>query len=135
VTGLCGYALTPRCPDCAFWSSRQLIFGTYGLDDLNELATQSLDLVQVHTRVAESDVSRSTESGSRDGAELAERYGFVLVRHLSYSRVGAAPAAVSDPAGVSAGLEILCPAGADCPYEQHRMIAEEEEGAQESVVA
>lgn len=63
--------------------------------------------------------------------------GFVfLVRRLTYSRPDALAEPVPEPAAKGAKLEMECPAGADCPYEQRRAIAQKEgEGANKKVVA
>ena len=56
--------------------------------------------------------------------------GFVVfVRRLSYSRTATVPAATSESAATAAGLEMECPAGADCPHEQRRVSSEEEDKA------
>ena len=54
--------------------------------------------------------------------------GFIyFVRRLSYSRPATAPAATSESAAIAANPDMVCPAGADCPHEQHRMVAKEED--------
>jgi len=55
--------------------------------------------------------------------------GFIyFVRRLSYSRTATAPAEKSEsPAMAAANPDMVCPAGADCPYEQQRMAAEKED--------
>ena len=57
--------------------------------------------------------------------------GFIyFVRRLSYSRTATAPAETAESATkaeTAANPDMVCPAGADCPHEQQRMTAEEEE--------
>jgi hypothetical protein len=57
--------------------------------------------------------------------------GFIyFVRRLSYSHKAAAPAETAEStatAETAANPDMVCPAGADCPHEQHRMAAEEED--------
>ena len=57
--------------------------------------------------------------------------GFIFfVRRLTYSRTTAAPAETAEStatAATAANPDMVCPAGADCPHEQHRMAAEEED--------
>jgi hypothetical protein len=56
--------------------------------------------------------------------------GFVVfVRRLSYSRTATAPAETSESTAMAASLDMECPAGADCPHEQRRVISEEEDKA------
>ena len=56
--------------------------------------------------------------------------GFVVfVRRLTYSRTATVPAATSESAATAASLDMECPAGADCPHEQRRVISEEEDKA------
>ena len=60
--------------------------------------------------------------------------GFVaLVRRLSYSKAAKAGSEASPSVTMADDIEILCPAGADCPYEQLRATARED-GVQESAV-
>jgi len=63
--------------------------------------------------------------------------GFVfLVRRLTYSRPDTVDEPVSEPEATAAELDLECPAGADCPYEQRRAIAQKEgEGANKKVIA
>ena len=53
--------------------------------------------------------------------------GFIyFVRRLSYSRPATAPAETPESTKTAANPDMVCPAGADCPYEQRRMAAEKE---------
>ncbi len=54
--------------------------------------------------------------------------GFIFfVRRLTYSRTATAPEETAQSAATAANPDMVCPAGADCPHEQHRMAAEEED--------
>ena len=54
--------------------------------------------------------------------------GFIyFVRRLSYSRPATAPAETPESTKTAANPDMVCPAGADCPYEQQRMAAEKED--------
>ena len=57
--------------------------------------------------------------------------GFIyFVRRLTYSRKATAPVETAESAPMAetaANPDMVCPAGADCPHEQQRMTAEEED--------
>ena len=54
--------------------------------------------------------------------------GFIFfVRRLTYSRTDTAPAETAESAETAANPDMVCPAGADCPHEQQRMTANEED--------
>jgi len=54
--------------------------------------------------------------------------GFIFfVRRLTYSRTDTAPAETAESATLAANPDMVCPAGADCPYEQQHMAAEKED--------
>ena len=54
--------------------------------------------------------------------------GFVIfMRRLTYSRAATAAAETSEPVATIAGLDMSCPAGADCPHEQRLRIANAED--------
>ena len=57
--------------------------------------------------------------------------GFIyFVRRLTYSRTATAPVETAESAPMAetaANPDMVCPAGADCPHEQQRMTAEEED--------
>ena len=54
--------------------------------------------------------------------------GFIyFVRRLSYSHTATAPAEKSESAAIAVNPDMVCPAGADCPYEQQRITAKEED--------
>ncbi len=60
--------------------------------------------------------------------------GFVVfVRHLTYARIDTGP--VEEAINPIPEAPILCPAGADCPYDRQAMLRDEEEDDRKSVVA
>ena len=60
--------------------------------------------------------------------------GFVVfVRHLTYARIDTGP--VEEAINPIPEAPVLCPAGADCPFEQQAMLRDEDEDLRKSVVA
>ena len=60
--------------------------------------------------------------------------GFVIfMRRLTYARIDTGP--VEEAINPIPETPLLCPAGADCPYQQRAMLRDEEEDRQKSMTA